>query len=338
MEILDLALAGEVNRDSKGSVLINEMPEIRVGKRNPYMVGHFINQGCSAEFKIWEERTYKTVLDNGPGIYDVEVTGSEYNGYYLTVRRIQPCTDPSLERSDFLPSIPVKQLNAMWKLAFRELRKLGLSEEAIGLAREIVNDPELEGRYSREGAASFHHDNRIGGLAHHSAKMLRILAAVIGNLPPLRKSIDLLFLGVVLHDIGKVFEYKDLAISEFWFSNHRARGIEFLAKYKERICKLYDEKFYRHLQAIIIGHHGDYGDRPTTVATGIIHYIDTLESQATGLVERQIEGRENENIRVPDWGYLAPVDLAGELYSTEAALLADEESEERAETLENAGQ
>ncbi len=320
MEILDLLQASELDRNSSGSVLINEMPEVRQGKRNPFMVGRFINQGTSVEFKIWEERTYRTVLDNGIGIYDVDVTGSEYNGVYLTVRRIQPTTDPSLERGDFLPHVPLDQLNAVWQLAFKELRDLGLSDKAMRLAKELINDESLNGRYAKEGAASYHHDNRIGGLAHHTAKMLRILAAVIGNLPPLVKSIDLLFLGIVLHDVGKVFEYDNMAIAEYWYANHRVRGLEFIAEKKDRILEDYDETFYRQLQAIIMGHHGDYGDRPMTVATAIIHYIDALEAQSTGLVERILEGRPGDTIRVPDWGYLAPLDIGKDLYGTDKVL------------------
>lgn len=317
MPILNLEQAGEINRFSEGTVLINEQPDIRQGKRNPYMVGAFVTREGSCEFKIWEEQNYKTVVENGPGLYDVAVEGSEFNGsYYLTVKRIRPSEDSELDRADFLPNIPVHQIKTFWREINEQLLKLGLSAQGRAFAVKVLNDPEIGGRFWREGAASYFHDCKIGGLANHSLKMLRILIALLENLPALRASTDLLYLGILFHDIGKIYEYDNLAAGEFWFANHRVRGIELLSHYEEEIETLYDERFYRHLQAIISGHHGEYGDRPTTVATVIIHYIDTLESQVTGLLERQISSRDSKFRG--EWGFLEPIELAPDFFLSEA--------------------
>ncbi|MDO5737827.1 MAG: HD domain-containing protein [Eubacteriales bacterium] len=319
MAIINLKEASEVDRISEGAVLINEEPVLRQGKHKPFMIGTFIGPDGNSEFRIWEEQIYQSVVENGTGIYDASVVGSEYNGnYYLTVRRIRPTLEDGLERSDFLPQIPKLQIKKHWQEANLALKEQGLTESAMFIAKEILNDPEVVSRFFVEGAAIYHHDNKIGGLANHSFKMLRILAAVIANLPALRKSCDLLYLGVLLHDIGKIHEYDNLAPSEFWYANHRVRGIEFLTKYKELIVERYDEAFYRQLQAIIIGHHGEYGDRPTTVATGIVHYIDTLESQVTGLLEKQ---RDTPGVKIRnEWGFLEAIPLDDEFYFEEEAI------------------
>ena len=160
-----------------------------------------------------------------------------------------------------------------------------------------------------EGAAIRHHDNKVGGLVWHTTKMLRILAAVLRNNPELVASADLLALSVFVHDIGKVFEYDQLEMGEHWYAGHRIRGIEFLTKYSDLIIETYDESFYRQVQSAIAGHHGDYGDRPTTVNAAIVHYIDTLESQVTGLIQemqRSLDGR----VLMRDWGYLRSLPLS----------------------------
>ncbi|HZK29379.1 MAG TPA: hypothetical protein VFD19_04085, partial [Clostridia bacterium] len=105
------------------------------------------------------------------------------------------------------------------------------------------------------------------------------------------------------------FEYRDLDVGEFWFSNHRVRGIEFLAEIRDDILSSYDEHFYRQVQSVIAGHHGQYGDRPTTVAAAIVHYIDVLESQTTELVQEQVNGPGNK-IRHPDFGFLRDIPLS----------------------------
>jgi len=148
-------------------------------------------------------------------------------------------------------------------------------------------------------------------LANHTIKMLNILKAILENNPPLRASTDLLIFSIFMHDVGKVFEYRDLDLGDFWYANHRVRGIEFLAAHKDTIIKCYDESFYRQAQSVIAGHHGLYGDRPTTVAATIVHYIDMLESQTTELIREQINVPGNR-IRHPDFGFLYDIPLTEE--------------------------
>lgn len=309
MSIIDLKAASEKDRESSGVVYIATEPQVRSGKRNDFMVGEFMSRDGSFTFKIWEERIFSPVVAHGPGLYEVDLTGSEFNGeMYLTVRRIRPLTDSSYSKHDFLPEIPQARREAMWHSAMHKLAELGLSKTAEGLIHKMLDDSTLGGRFFIEGAAVRHHDNKIGGLMYHTAKILNLLAALLENNPELKASIDLLTIGIVLHDVGKVFEYSDLSPSEFWYANHRVRGIEFLTRYKDELVLNYDEAFYRQVQSIIIGHHGDYGDRPTTVAAAIVHYLDNVESQVTGLVATMLE-RPGEKLRVNDWGYLQAIKL-----------------------------
>ena len=305
MEILDLRDALEIDKKSSGLVFINEQPQVRSGRKNDFMVGRFYQDGQSIEFKIWEERTYEIVVTKGTGIYQVDVTGSEFNGAYLTVRRIQPYEDDEVTPTDFLSRVPDDAFNKTLEEAQRAIRNCGASDSCFQLIKELTHAPELEGRYWIEAAAIRQHDNVVRGLAFHSFKMLRILAAVLEDNAYLQQHVDLLAVGIVIHDIGKVFEYNMIQISDTWYANHRIRGIEFLAKYKDRIIELYDERFYRQLQAIIAGHHGSYGDRPTTHAAVVVHYIDTLESQVQGLTEdfMNLSGEENK-IYHKEWGFL----------------------------------
>lgn len=311
MTILDLHTAIERGRVSAGSVLIASPPQIRQGKHNEFMVGTFTTPEGTAEFKIWEERTFALVRDHGPGIYDVEVEGSEFNGVYLTVRRIQLTSNPDWVKSDFLPTIPRDRLTKLWQRVRTRLEEVGVSKAAWQLLDTMLADPQLEGRYVIEGAAIYYHDNRVGGLLHHTGKMLNILAALLDNLPALQASADLLFLGIALHDVGKVFEYRDLGLGEYWYANHRIRGIEFLTSYKDQLIAAYDEAFYRQLQSIILGHHGDYGDRPNTVAAGIVHYIDSLESQSTSMLEAQAASTDGR-LRFGEWGWLQGIPVGEE--------------------------
>ena len=53
------------------------------------------------------------------------------------------------------------------------------------------------------------HDAQIGGLLNHTMKMMRIAKVVYQNEPrmeQLENYKDMLYLGVILHDIGKIYE------------------------------------------------------------------------------------------------------------------------------------
>lgn len=300
LNLQKVAINGET---SQGSVLINVQPSVRSGKNGNYMVGQFTTPDGNFDFKIWEESIFSTVQANGTGIYDVELVGAEFNGFYFTVLNIEPSRDLSLAKHDFLPSIPKDRIKQQWQDVVSRLNKRGVSDDCWKLVQTVLADPEIDGRFSIEGAAVYYHDNKIGGLVNHTSKMLNILASLLDNNPELQECADLLAFSITVHDIGKVFEYEDLAPSKYWYANHRVRGIETIAKYKETIINQYDETFYRHVQSVIAGHHGQYGDRPTTITAGIVHYIDTLESQTTGLIQSQ-EASQDDRIRFNDWGFL----------------------------------
>lgn len=305
MAIIDLDEALTRGRRSIGSVYINVAPQVRSGKKNDFMVGRFLNKDQDVEFKIWEEYIFAPVLEHGTGVYEAEVEGSEYNGQtYLTVLRIEKALNPELSKRDFLENVPQDKILKMWQKAKLSLNAVGATDLCWMLIDQIINAPEIKGRFMSEGAAISHHDSLIGGLAHHTLKMLRILAVMIEDNEFLQDHVDLLVMGVFLHDIGKVFEYRELEMGPYWYANHRVQGIEYLAKFKTDIVAAYNESFYRQLQAIIVGHHGEYGDRPTTVAAGIVHYIDTAESQVTELTDLEKKSSDSR-IFVRDWGYLA---------------------------------
>lgn len=308
MEILDLNQAIERGRVSRGPVFINSKPSLRSGKRDDYMAGEFYLKGKTYTFRIWDKEVYQIVIEYGPGVYIAETVGSDFNGPYLTVRNIDLYPGNELSRHDFMGGIPREELKAGLKDVKERLTPVGVTETCWQLVNLALSRPELEGRFFLEGAAIRHHDNVIGGLANHTTKMLRLLAALLDNNPQLQASADLLTFSIFMHDVGKIFEYRDLDMGEFWYANHRVRGIEFLASIKEEILARYDEAFYRQVQAVIAGHHGQYGDRPTTVAATLVHYIDVLESQATELVREQLNSRD-DRIRHPDFGFLKDLPL-----------------------------
>ncbi|NLC25106.1 MAG: hypothetical protein GX777_00555 [Fastidiosipila sp.] len=306
MHIINLKEAVAVGKADSGLIYVNSEPQIRPGRKD-YILGDLMFKGQIVQFRSWESDVLEILREHGKGIYKAETLGQEYKNFkYLNIRSIDLYSDDAVTKEDFQDRVPTSELENNWSTVLCQLQERGLSDICRQLIDDILNDPELEGRFFTEGAAVKHHDNQIGGLWNHSSKMLRILVALLDNNKELLDSVDLMTFSIVVHDLGKVFEYDALSMSEHWYANHRVRGIEFLVKYRDRIIETYSEEFYRQVQAVIAGHHGEYGDRPTTVAAVIIHYIDSLESQATELLREQEAAPQSKFIN-PGFGYLESI-------------------------------
>lgn len=133
-------------------------------------------------------------------------------------------------------------------------------------------------------AANSHHDNICGGLINHTLKMLQIAEVIMSQHPELDFMKNNIYTGIVLHDIGKIYCYtKTGAVAELNYVDHKALGIEILAENKKAVIEQIGDEAYHQIMAIILGHHGEFGEPCHTVATQIVSYIDVLESQVTGL-------------------------------------------------------
>ncbi len=306
MQIINLNEAILNGKTSSGLIYVNSDPQVRPGRKD-YILGDLMYRGKVVQFRSWDDDVLEILRAHGKGIYRADTLGQEYKSFsYINIRSIDLYVDNAVSEEDFQDCIPQEELESKWNEVLEQLQARGLSDACRKLIDDVINDPELEGRFFTEGAAIKHHDNLIGGLWNHSSKMLRILIALLDNNKELLPSVDLMTFSVVAHDIGKVFEYDALSMSEHWYANHRVRGIEFLVKYRERIIDSYSEQFYRQVQAVIAGHHGEYGDRPTTVAAVIVHYIDSLESQTTELLREQEAAMESKFFN-PGFGYLESI-------------------------------
>jgi len=118
--------------------------------------------------------------------------------------------------------------------------------------------------------------------------VVRLVDAMVPLYPDLNR--DLLVVGALLHDLGKVaelsyeraFEYTD----EGRLIGHISIGVEMLT---ERIATVagFPRELAMLLKHLLLSHHGqyDYGSpkRPKTVEATILHYLDDLDSKINGI-------------------------------------------------------
>lgn len=153
---------------------------------------------------------------------------------------------------------------------------------------EIFSNIEIKEKYCEcPSSISKHHPYRSGNLQH-----------TIGMLTAFKKftdfyqrntelNVDLIYTGVILHDIGKLFEYtvknevpsynKDYALRD-----HISLGAQFVEKYIKEI-KDFPKDLKNRILHIILSHHGrkEWGApiEPQFAEAEIVHYLDMIDSR-----------------------------------------------------------
>ena len=87
-----------------------------------------------------------------------------------------------------------------------------------------------------------------------------------------REGQDLVYIGLLIHDIGKTLEYQDGEVTKLAKVTHRGLGIEIAVLNKELFLKYYPEDFYYEIIAIINQHHGVFEEKPHSVFSYLVHF------------------------------------------------------------------
>lgn len=222
-------------------------------------------------------------------VTDGEVTIQDFNGSHnVKIEKIYNLTD-EFNSAEFMDAIdPSKSAKAIGTL----LPKL-LTEKGVKVARTMLTENSKELAVAMAAQYGGYHDGKIGGLLNHIRKLLRYAEVAMSEYEELNtmspEERDLVVLGLIIHDFGKILELENGVYTEISIVPHTYLGIEVISKHKDLIVETYNQMFYRELQAIILEHHGEFGERPKTIFAYLVHVIDLLDSRVSGL-QRVLEG------------------------------------------------
>ena len=125
-----------------------------------------------------------------------------HNRPQLTIHKMRRMDDSEIEFADYFPSSK-RDPEEMWT----ELRGVvaGLGNGQLkALLNAMLDDPEIAIRYRRAPAAKSIHHAYLGGLIEHVLSLCTMARMAASHYTFV--DYDLLITGVVLHDIGKIYE------------------------------------------------------------------------------------------------------------------------------------
>ena len=233
--------------------------------------------------RVWENAEDTLVeLDNAPVIKIDGETEEYQDRVQIRVYRIRPAKEAEYDLSDLLPSTPrdIKELTAI------AINMLGQITDPFlrALVESFYNKDSTLTAIQKAPAAREIHHAYIGGLLEHTVECLIIAETLLQLYPAINT--DLLYTGLLLHDIGKIREFNfDKGIeysTEGRLVGHIAIGHSMVTEAIQKI-EGFPAELAMQVQHLMLSHHGRYEwgspRRPKTIEAAAIHYIDNLTAQ-----------------------------------------------------------
>jgi 3'-5' exoribonuclease len=221
-----------------------------------------------------------------------------HNRPQLTIHKLRRMDDSEIDYADYFPA-SVRDPDEM----FGELRGLvaGMGNPHLrGLLEAMLDDPEISSRYRRAPAAKQIHHAYLGGLIEHVLSLCTLARFTAQHYPDV--DYDLLLTGVVLHDIGKIYELNYERgfsySSDGQLIGHISIAMRMIAD-KIRELNGFPPQLRSLVEHMILSHHGqlEFGSPklPQFPEALLLHYLDDMDSKMEcmrALIsrDRQVEG------------------------------------------------
>lgn len=274
-----------------GIILLKDVVRATTKNGKPFFHGS-VCSGTDVSFKAWDNSEAFKMLERedlaGKVVY-ISGNWSEYMGV-TSIILDTVMTNAELVAIDPMNFIESKyNIDAYWS-GLQNIMKSTLTEKGMLLANKFLfENEEVANAFKVEFAAKRHHDNCKAGLLAHTYKVCYLMQVTLN----LYKDIvdkDLVMLGVLLHDIGKIKEMHMGVYQPCSKVTHRFLGIEMLDK--DLIVENYGEDWYYELVSIMLQHHGEWGDPCKTVSARLVNLVDEFEAKAM-LIKQAVDISDN---------------------------------------------
>jgi 3'-5' exoribonuclease len=227
---------------------------------------------------------------------------------------LRRCSPDEFYYSDFIPSLDEKKINEYHEKLKSEIKSIE-NEQLKNLLESFFSDPEFTNEFIHSPSAITHHHNYIGGNLEHTLGVVRLSKNICEMYPAIHR--DLVVTGAILHDIGKLREYKISATidktNDGNFIGHIVIGDRWI---REKISELrknggeFNNELENYICHMILSHHGkyEYGSprMPKIIEACVLHQADLMDSQVKNFIQN-IE--DIKKISDEDWSFVYDSDL-----------------------------
>ena len=200
----------------------------------------------------------------------------------IIVHKLFAVPDDQVTLSDFMPHTK-HDVEAMYAKVLSLIDSFQ-NQDLKRLLKSIFENPDIAKAYKRSPAAKNMHHARLGGLLEHVSSVLNLAVAVSANYEDVDR--DLLISGVLLHDLGKIYELKSDRTFEYSDAGLLLGHIPIGSAWLGRCCdeiKGFPPRLKMLLLHMVLSHHGkrEFGSPqlPAFPEALALHFIDDLDSK-----------------------------------------------------------
>ncbi|WP_170006635.1 3'-5' exoribonuclease YhaM [Bacillus fonticola] len=261
--------------------LIKSMQKGTASNGKPFLTLLFQDKTGELEAKLWDasledEKTYAPQT-----IVKIQGDVQTYRGrMQLRLRSIRPVAEgDGVTVRDFLETAPLSEeemASEMTQFIF-EMRNPAIQR----ITRHLMKKHNKA--FLTYPAATRNHHEFVSGLAYHVVSMLRIAKSLADLYPSLDR--DLLYAGILLHDLGKVTELSGPVATEYTTTGQLIGHINLMVTEIAEAAKELEIEGEEVvvLQHLVLSHHGkgEWGSPkpPLVKEAEILHYIDNLDAK-----------------------------------------------------------
>lgn len=235
------------------------------------------------EAKIWD-------LSDGIGHFEtgdyVKIDGmvvTFQGGLQLNIRRIRKSQEGEYDPKDYVPTSKY-DVEDMYKEFLGFINRIENTYIKQLAEAFFVEDKAMVKRFKEHGAAKTVHHNFYGGLLEHTLGILKICDFLANSYPQVNR--DILFIGALLHDIGKTVELSELPIVDYTdegqLLGHIIISVEWINE-KARAIPGFPKKLENIIKHMVLAHHGEleYGSpkKPAILEAILLHYADNIDAK-----------------------------------------------------------
>lgn len=251
----------------------------RKASRNnkPYIDIELVDNSGSIRGKIWSDDIANCEEAEEGDVVEVNATVEEFNGPQLNITNLKKTEKYEIgelqQKSQF-------DIEKMWGDVKETME--GIKNPHLRRLLDNVFDKETTELFKGAAAAYRVHHAYVGGILEHSWEMLKMADGIKDHYPKI--NMDLVNTGIILHDIGKLYEYEITTTIGFLdrgkLLGHIYMGAE---KVRENLPKDMPEDLADEVLHIILAHHGELqmGSpiRPKTTEALAVHFFDNASTK-----------------------------------------------------------
>jgi 3'-5' exoribonuclease len=205
-----------------------------------------------------------------------------HNKPQFTIHKMRRLADSEVDFADFFPASK-RDAGEMWTELRGVVAAIG-NPHLKALLEALLDDDEIARRYRRAPAAKQIHHAFLGGLIEHVLSLCTLAKMTAAHYPIVDR--DLLLTGVILHDIGKIYELhyeRGFSYSsEGQLLGHIHIGLRLVAD-KLRLLPDFPAPLRALVEHMILSHHGqlEFGSPklPQFPEALLLHYLDDMDSK-----------------------------------------------------------